>query len=115
MSDTPITDKIIADADATPETRIVFLIKHLANQCKAFERAAALSEIREPDNVGISDRWQDPRDISGGATDQAHRHARPKLNASLTLDHSEVIFTFGCDEDARRFYESASVDGRSAG
>ena len=40
-SDTPITDKIIADADATPETRIVFLIKHLANQSKAFERQLA--------------------------------------------------------------------------
>ena len=38
MSDTPITDKIITDADATPETRVVFLIKHLANQCKTFER-----------------------------------------------------------------------------
>lgn len=37
-SDTPITDKIIADADACPETRIVFLIKHLANKCREFER-----------------------------------------------------------------------------
>ena len=44
MSDTPITDKIIADADACPETRIVFLIKHLANQCKSFERQ--LSEAK---------------------------------------------------------------------
>lgn len=40
-SKTPITDKIIADADACPETRVVFLIKHLANQCKEFEREVA--------------------------------------------------------------------------
>ena len=37
MSATPITDKIIEDADACPETRIVFLIKHLANKCREFE------------------------------------------------------------------------------
>ena len=37
--DTPITNKIIDDADDCPETRVVFLIKHLANQCRAFERA----------------------------------------------------------------------------
>ena len=37
--DTPITNKIIDDADACPETRVVFLIKHLVNQCRAFERA----------------------------------------------------------------------------
>ena len=36
--ETPITNQIIADADANPETRIVFLIKRLANQCKEFER-----------------------------------------------------------------------------
>lgn len=48
MSDTPITDKIIADADACPETRVVFLVKHLANQCKAFERSAALSHSVTP-------------------------------------------------------------------
>ena len=47
MSDTPITDKIIADADATPEARIVFLIKHLANQCKAFERQLAVSHTEQ--------------------------------------------------------------------
>lgn len=51
MSDTPITDKIIADADACPETRVVFLIKHLANQCKAFERAA-LSSIERTNEQG---------------------------------------------------------------
>ena len=45
MSDTPITDKIIADADSCPETRVVFLIKHLANQCKAFERASRSSTV----------------------------------------------------------------------
>ena len=38
MSATPITDKIIEDADACPETRIVFLIKNLANKCREFER-----------------------------------------------------------------------------
>ena len=38
MSATPITDKIIEDADACPETRIVFLIKHLANKCREFEK-----------------------------------------------------------------------------
>lgn len=37
MSRTPITDKIIADANACPETRIAFLIKHLANKCMEFE------------------------------------------------------------------------------
>ena len=38
MNASPITDKIIADADACPETRIVFLIKNLANKCNEFER-----------------------------------------------------------------------------
>lgn len=33
------------------------------------ELATADSSVREPDNVGDSDRWEDPRDISGGATD----------------------------------------------
>lgn len=45
-STTPITDKIISDADANPATRMVFLIKHLANQCKSFEREiSALGRI----------------------------------------------------------------------
>lgn len=39
--DTPITNKIIADADACPETRIRFLIKTLVNKCREFERAQA--------------------------------------------------------------------------
>lgn len=43
MNDTPITDKIIADADACPETRVVFLIKNLANKCKEFERASTVA------------------------------------------------------------------------
>lgn len=46
--ETPITSKIIADADACPETRVIFLIKHLANQCKAFERQIALSPLAAP-------------------------------------------------------------------
>lgn len=49
MSDTPITDKIISDSDASPETPIVFLIKHLTNKCKEFERAVVLFEqMRRP-------------------------------------------------------------------
>lgn len=40
--DTPITNKIIADADAHPETRVVFLIKSLVNKCREFERDLAL-------------------------------------------------------------------------
>jgi hypothetical protein len=35
---TPRTDAIIAAADACPETRIVFLIKNLANLAKDLER-----------------------------------------------------------------------------
>ena len=54
MSDTPITDKIIADADATPETRIVFLIKRLANQCKSFERERR-SETATPSEQSVKD------------------------------------------------------------
>lgn len=37
-SDTPRTDALIAAADACPETRVVFLIKNLANLAKDLER-----------------------------------------------------------------------------
>lgn len=40
MSDTPRTDAVIAAADACPETRVVFLIKNLANLAKQLEREA---------------------------------------------------------------------------
>ena len=46
--DTPITNKIIDDADAYPETRVVFLINNLANKCREFERRLALAEGAAP-------------------------------------------------------------------
>ena len=119
--ETPITSKIIADADACPETRIVFLIKHLANQCKAFERqlVGARTQIRQiqdgcwgclkgapqPDNAGDSDRWQDPRDISGGdPTEPRADHDATDIPLKLlATELRDIAFDLGeSDADAWR-------------
>ena len=71
QSKTPITDKIIFDAGECPESRIIFLIKLLANKCKEFEieRAdllialkgllADITEYQTLNNLGGEDNhWQ---------------------------------------------------------
>ena len=77
--DTPITNKIIDDAGANPETRITFLIKHLANKCREFERALGESaaqvsalvhqrEVKQRDYDAVSDALHEAR-RSEDATD----------------------------------------------
>ena len=73
--DTPITNKIIDDADACPETRVVFLIKHLANQCRAFERAQRAEELPpEPTHAMLKALAGDP--VILAASDEAELRAR---------------------------------------
>lgn len=73
-----------------------------------------MSDTPETDASTISrhDYWGDDLDPNGDIVpaDFARRlererdAARRVTNASITLDHSEVIFTFSSDEAAREFY-----------
>jgi hypothetical protein len=51
---------------------------------------------REPDNVGTSDRWEDPRDTQGGATDCEPR------SSTQRIEHDEVDDVVELLRDARK-------------
>lgn len=85
---TPRTDELQDRLDAGVESAndaarihndLWDLARQLERELAEYRSRAELAEIAQveashsndetPDNVGDSDRWQDPRDLSGGATD----------------------------------------------
>jgi hypothetical protein len=116
MSETPRTDALIAAADACPETRMVFLIKNLANLAKDLERECErwkslltatqrnyvrdhleLSELKEHEPPIEFDKCPDGKTCSQTTTGCLKGQCRFRMDELSTIHHAllnptEVVY-----------------------